>query len=114
MEPARETSMRAEVTAPETGALPIHEVPSPPREEPEPAAARKPPGSEPSRGFAPRDEDIASPVLRLIERTRAEREARHERVADLFPKPETTEWSIREIAYDRRRRAAVEHTLEAS
>jgi hypothetical protein len=49
----------------------------------------------------------ASPVLRLIEQTRAEREARHDRVADLFPRPETTEWSVREIAYDRKRRAQI-------
>lgn len=47
----------------------------------------------------------ASPVLRLIERTRAEREARNNRVAGLFPPPETTEWTVREIAYDRSRRA---------
>lgn len=49
----------------------------------------------------------ASPVLRLIEQTRAEREARNDRVADLFPRPETTEWNVREIAYDRTRRAQV-------
>jgi len=49
----------------------------------------------------------ASPVLRLIERTRAEREARNDRVAGLFPRPETTEWNVREIAYDRSRRAPV-------
>jgi hypothetical protein len=49
----------------------------------------------------------ASPVLRLIERTRAEREARNDRVAGLFPRPETTEWNVREIAYDRSRRARV-------
>ena len=49
----------------------------------------------------------ASPVLRLIERTRAEREARNDRVAGLFPPPETTEWTVREIAYDRSRRARV-------
>jgi hypothetical protein len=49
----------------------------------------------------------SSPVLRLIEQTRAERKAHHDRVADLFPRPETTEWDIREIAYDRRRRAEV-------
>ena len=115
MELAREMSTKADVAALETEALPIYEVPSPPREEPHhdfpPQPAREPTDAERPR---PRDEEIASPVLRLIERTRAEREARHERVADLFPKPETTEWSIREIAYDRRRRAAVEHTLEAS
>ncbi|MCD6014962.1 MAG: hypothetical protein K0R88_1046 [Solirubrobacterales bacterium] len=49
----------------------------------------------------------SNPVLRLIEQTRAEREAHHERVAGLFPRPETTEWDVREIAYDRRRRARV-------
>jgi hypothetical protein len=47
----------------------------------------------------------ASPVLRLIEQTRAEREARTERVAGLFPPPETTEWNVRDITYDRKRRA---------
>jgi hypothetical protein len=49
----------------------------------------------------------ASPVVRLIEQTRAERRAHHDRVANLFPRPETTEWNVREIAYDRRRRAEV-------
>lgn len=49
----------------------------------------------------------ASPVLRLIEQTRAEREARSERVAGLFPAPETTEWNVRDITYDRSRRADV-------
>ena len=49
----------------------------------------------------------ASPVLRLIEQTRAEREARTERVAGLFPPPETTEWNVRDITYDRNRRAGV-------
>jgi hypothetical protein len=53
------------------------------------------------------DEAGSSSVVRLIEQTRAEREARHDRVADLFPRPETTEWNVREIAYDRRRRAQV-------
>ncbi len=49
----------------------------------------------------------ASPVLRLIEQTRAERQARTERVAGLFPAPETTEWNVRDITYDRSRRARV-------
>lgn len=48
---------------------------------------------------------LDSPVLRLIEQTRAERRAHHDRVAGLFPRPETTEWNVREIAYDRTRRA---------
>jgi hypothetical protein len=47
----------------------------------------------------------SSPVLQLIEQTRAERKAHHERVAGLFPAPEATEWNVREIAYDRTRRA---------
>ena len=68
--------------------------------EPEPAAA---PSVEPDRERAPG----SSPVLRLIEQTRAERRAHHERVAGLFPRPETTEWDVSEIAYDRTRRARV-------
>ena len=74
-------------------------VPSPPRADAEPAE----PYEAESRRLVddegrPRP---ASPVLRLIEQTRAEREARHDRVAGLFPPPETTEWNVREIAYDR-------------
>jgi hypothetical protein len=49
----------------------------------------------------------ASPVLRLIEQTRVERQQRNERMAGLFPRPETTEWAISEVAYDRKRRAKV-------
>lgn len=59
----------------------------------------------------PRDrsaDGMPSPVLRLIEQTRAERRAHHDRVAGLFPPPETTEWKVREIAYDRTRRARVD------
>jgi hypothetical protein len=66
------------------------------------------PASEPQPEAGPaREEHGPSPVLRLIEQTRAERKAHHERVAGLFPRVETTEWDIREIAYDRRRRAEV-------
>lgn len=60
----------------------------------------------------PRDssaDDQPSPVLRLIEQTKAERRAHHDRVAGLFPPPETTEWKVREIAYDRTRRARVDN-----
>jgi hypothetical protein len=49
----------------------------------------------------------SSPVLRLIEQTRVERQQRNERMAGLFPRPETTEWTISEVAYDRTRRAKV-------
>ena len=51
-----------------------------------------------------RGEPTQSPVLRLIEQTNAERKAHHERVAGLFPRPETTEWSVSELAYERRHR----------
>ena len=39
----------------------------------------------------------------------AERQRIADRVAYLFPRPETTEWSVREVAYDRTRRADVRH-----
>jgi hypothetical protein len=50
----------------------------------------------------------ASGVRRLLDLHAAEREATQARVANLFPQPETTEWNVREIAYDRTRRANVE------
>jgi hypothetical protein len=62
---------------------------------------------EPERPIYDHGERPASPVLRLIEQTRAEREARGDRVAGLFPPPETTEWKVRDITYDRSRRAEV-------
>ena len=43
-------------------------------------------------------------ALKLLDRRPAEREAARERVQHLFPRPETTEWSVRELEYDRRRR----------
>jgi hypothetical protein len=46
-----------------------------------------------------------SPVMRLLELHSAEREATKSRVANLFPRPETTEWDVREVSYDRTRRA---------
>jgi hypothetical protein len=46
--------------------------------------------------------------VRLLAIHAAEREATRARVANLFPRPETTEWSVREIGYDRTRRANVE------
>jgi len=44
-------------------------------------------------------------VARLLALHSAEREATASRVANLFPPPETTEWGVREIAYDRTRRS---------
>jgi hypothetical protein len=60
-----------------------------------------------ARSAEPGHDPGTSPVLRLIEQTRAERRARGDRLAGLFPPPETTEWEVREIAYDRTRRATV-------
>ena len=67
------------------------------------AIAEQPAPPEPE----PEQRTLDSPVLRLIEQTRAERRAHHDRVAGMFPRPETTEWNVREIAYDRARRAEV-------
>ena len=62
------------------------------------------PSHEPEDVPAPRE---GSPVLRLLELHSAEREATQARVANLFPRPETTEWNVREISYDRSRRASL-------
>ncbi len=45
------------------------------------------------------------PVARLLAIHSAEKQATASRVANLFPAPETTEWGVREIAYDRTRRS---------
>jgi hypothetical protein len=95
----------AEPERPEVEPARFDEGPEPERSEPEPARSR------PVEVLAGSD---PSPVTRLIEQTRAERRARHERVADLFPAPETTEWNVREIAYDRRRRASIRPVTHAS
>jgi hypothetical protein len=42
----------------------------------------------------------------LDERTQGSSD-KSERVAYLFPRPETTEWNVRELSYDRRRRAQI-------
>ena len=43
-----------------------------------------------------------------------EREQIADRVAYLFPRPETTEWDVREMSYDRRRRAEPHNELQTS
>jgi hypothetical protein len=48
-----------------------------------------------------------SRVAELLEERPRERHKTSERLAYLFPRPETTEWNVREIDYDRRRRAQV-------
>ena len=44
-------------------------------------------------------------VAQLLETRPRERQKTADRVAYLFPRPETTEWNVRELSYDRRRRA---------
>jgi hypothetical protein len=53
------------------------------------------------------DRPEGSPVLRLIAQTQAERRARADRMANLFPRPDDCDWSVRELAYERRRRTPV-------
>jgi hypothetical protein len=55
---------------------------------------------------APRPErEGRSPVAELLEIHSREREARADRISNLFPRPETTEWNVRELSYDRRQPA---------
>jgi hypothetical protein len=59
-----------------------------------------------ARTFEPEDRAAGeSPVGRLLALHSVEREATAARVANLFPAPETTEWNVREISYDRTRRS---------
>ena len=48
-----------------------------------------------------------SPVAALIADSDNHRKEVASRVSFLFPRPETTEWSVREVGYDRKRRAQV-------
>jgi hypothetical protein len=45
-------------------------------------------------------------ALRMLDQRPAERKATRDRVQHLFPRPETTEWSVGELDYERRRRKA--------
>ncbi len=49
----------------------------------------------------------ATPVDELIEMHRSEQRDVSDRVAFLFPRPETCQWEIREVGYDRTQRAEV-------
>jgi hypothetical protein len=46
-------------------------------------------------------------ALKLLDRRPAERERARKRVRHLFPRPETTEWRVAELQYERRRRTRV-------
>jgi hypothetical protein len=52
--------------------------------------------------------DPSPRVSALLAEREAERQALADRVAYLFPRPETCEWNVPEVGYDRRRRADVE------
>ena len=43
-------------------------------------------------------------ALRMLDQRPAERRKVRDRVEHLFPRPETTEWSVTELDYNRRRR----------
>ena len=45
-------------------------------------------------------------ALRMLDNRPAERKAARNRVDHLFPRPEATDWSVRELDYNRRRRPA--------
>jgi hypothetical protein len=101
----------------------IHEMDSPDAEfeweEPTPSAERierepvlqDEPAEEPQgaeiRVLRPRPAD-PTPVDDLIADSDEHRREVHNRVAFLFPPPETTEWDVREVGYDRKRRAEVD------
>jgi hypothetical protein len=46
-------------------------------------------------------------IAELLDEQPTERDETADRVAYLFPRPETTEWDVRELSYDRRRRARI-------
>ena len=46
-------------------------------------------------------------ALKLLDRRPAERERARKRVSHLFPRPETTEWRVAELQYERRRASRV-------
>jgi hypothetical protein len=55
-----------------------------------------------------------SRLAELLEARPRQRERTADRVAYLFPRPETTEWNVSELSYDRRRRARTRGELQAS
>ena len=73
------------------------------------AADYEPPTSRMEAPDSPSDR-----LAELLETTAHERQPTAERVAYLFPRPETTEWNVSELSYDRRRRARPRSELQAS
>jgi hypothetical protein len=84
-------------------------VESRPHQEEETVFSRKPSADrqpEP-RTVGEAADDSRTRIAELLDERPRDRRDTSERVAYLFPRPETTEWSVRELSYDRRRRAQV-------
>ncbi|MGI8460832.1 MAG: hypothetical protein ACR2OC_04225 [Solirubrobacterales bacterium] len=86
---------------------PLQETQPPaPKDEPmEPAFAHEDWMAEAAPGGDTLDFPRRGPAMRLLDQRPEERKAMRERVSNLFPDPETTDWSIGELADERRRRA---------
>jgi hypothetical protein len=69
----------------------------------EPARAYEDWFAQESRGQETLDFPKRGPAMRLLDQRPEERKAMNERVSNFFPDPETTDWSISEIAPRRRR-----------
>ncbi len=79
------------------------------QEEPAPAAEREPAEQPMAEIHVLRTRTAEEgPVADLIADSDKHRRQVHERVSFLFPPPETTEWQVREVGYDRTRRAEVD------
>ena len=71
----------------------------------EPAQAHDDWFAQVNRGGETLDFPKRGPAMRLLDHRPEERKAMRERVSNLFPDPETTEWSVGELSYERRRGA---------
>jgi hypothetical protein len=69
----------------------------------EPLRSQEPVDPMPTFSFPKRER---GPAMRLLDQRPEERKAIRERVSNLFPEPETTDWSVTELDYRRRRRQA--------
>ena len=110
--PKPETDFEWEEPTPRAEREPAPDPIGPDREADEPtgATADEPAGGDPAgadiRILRPRPAE--SPVDELIADSDQHRREVANRVSFLFPRPETTEWQVREVGYDRKRRAEVD------
>ena len=104
MEP-RETDFEWEEPSPRAERERAPDPVGPGREAEEPTGGVSEPTAD-IRVLRPRPAE--SPVDELIADSDQHRREVANRVSFLFPRPETTEWQVREVGYDRRRRAEVD------